>query len=206
VCPTGVDIRDGAQLGCIQCGLCIDACDSVMAKINRPTGLIAYDTDQAIKARACGTIPPPRRLVRARTILYAAVIALVGGLMLYGLATRSMLDLGVIHERTPLFTQLRDGAIRNNFTLRIANKRPESRLVAVSVGGIAGATIEIIGTNPIAGSPNVVEVGPDQTLEFKLLVTVPRASLDGPKALIQIKAVDTLIGEVRAIEENFFGP
>ena len=28
VCPTGIDIRDGAQLGCIMCGLCIDACDT----------------------------------------------------------------------------------------------------------------------------------------------------------------------------------
>jgi cytochrome c oxidase accessory protein FixG len=206
VCPTGVDIRDGAQLGCIQCGLCIDACDTVMAKINRPTGLIAYDTDQAIQARACGTTPPPRRLVRARTILYAAVIALVGAVMIYGLATRSMLDLSVIHERTPLFTQLRDGAIRNNFTLRIANKRPEVRLVTVSVSGLAGATIELIGASPVPGRPGVVEVGPDQTLEFRLLVTVPRASLDGPKAMIQIKAQDTTINDIRIVQENFFGP
>jgi cytochrome c oxidase accessory protein FixG len=206
VCPTGVDIREGAQLGCIQCGLCIDACDMVMTKINRPTGLIAYDTDQAIKARACGTTPPPRRLVRARTILYAAVIALVGAVMVYGLATRSMLDLSVIHERKPLFTQLRDGAIRNNFTLRIANKRPEIRLVTVSVGGLAGATIELIGATPVPGRPGVVEVGPDQTLEFKLLVTVPRASLDGPKGVIQIKAEDTTINDIRVVQENFFGP
>src|SRR4051794_10972832 len=37
VCPTGVDIRDGANLGCIQCGLCIDACDAVMTKVGRTT-------------------------------------------------------------------------------------------------------------------------------------------------------------------------
>ncbi|MHC2424895.1 cytochrome c oxidase accessory protein FixG [Bradyrhizobium elkanii] len=43
VCPTGIDIRDGAQLGCIQCGLCIDACDAVMTKVSRKTGLIGYD-------------------------------------------------------------------------------------------------------------------------------------------------------------------
>ena len=54
VCPTGVDIRDGAQLGCIQCGLCIDACDNVMAKIGRPTRLIAYDTDINIERRVAG--------------------------------------------------------------------------------------------------------------------------------------------------------
>ena len=54
VCPTGVDIRDGANLGCIQCGLCIDACDAVMAKIDRPLRLIAYDTDLNIKRRQEG--------------------------------------------------------------------------------------------------------------------------------------------------------
>ena len=52
VCPTGVDIRNGPNLGCIQCGLCIDACDAVMAKIGRPARLIAYDTDVNIKRRS----------------------------------------------------------------------------------------------------------------------------------------------------------
>ena len=42
VCPTGVDIREGMQMGCIQCGLCIDACDNVMARIGRPTGCLLY--------------------------------------------------------------------------------------------------------------------------------------------------------------------
>ncbi len=36
VCPTGVDIRNGIQLGCIQCGLCIDACDNMMSP-DRPS-------------------------------------------------------------------------------------------------------------------------------------------------------------------------
>ena len=78
VCPTGVDIRKGSQLGCIQCGLCIDACDAVMTKIHRPTRLIAYDTDENRERRKRGE-RNVYRLVRARTILYAAVIALTGG-------------------------------------------------------------------------------------------------------------------------------
>src|SRR5690349_19943672 len=57
VCPTGVDIRSGARLGCILCGLCIDACDVVMAKICRPTRLIAYDTDVNIRRRQAGLAP-----------------------------------------------------------------------------------------------------------------------------------------------------
>ena len=77
VCPTGVDIREGPSLGCIQCGLCIDACDAVMDKIGRPTRLIAYNTDVNIKRHAQG-LPPVYKLVRARTVLYSAVIAVVG--------------------------------------------------------------------------------------------------------------------------------
>ena len=56
VCPMGIDIRDGPQLECITCGLCIDACDEVMDKVGRPRGLIAYDTRaQAAAARAGGS-------------------------------------------------------------------------------------------------------------------------------------------------------
>src|SRR5262245_19216624 len=52
--PTGSEIRNEPKLGCIPSGLCIDACDSVMAKIDRPTRLIAYDTDLNIKRRQEG--------------------------------------------------------------------------------------------------------------------------------------------------------
>ncbi len=90
-----------------------------------PTGLIGYDTDQAIKARECGTTPPPIRTIRARTLVYVGVIVAVAMTMLYSLATRSLMDVSAIHERTPLFTVLRDGSVRNNYTLRLANKRPK---------------------------------------------------------------------------------
>jgi cytochrome c oxidase accessory protein FixG len=52
VCPVGIDIRDGQQLECITCALCIDACDDIMAKIGKPRGLIDYLalTDEAERA------------------------------------------------------------------------------------------------------------------------------------------------------------
>ena len=96
VCPTGVDIRGGANLGCIQCGLCIDACDTVMAKLGRPPRLIAYDTDVNIKRRMEGK-PSIYRLIRARTMLYAVIIVAVGVVMLYALATRETEG----HQRHP---------------------------------------------------------------------------------------------------------
>ncbi|MAI48571.1 MAG: hypothetical protein CBC34_021515 [Hyphomicrobiaceae bacterium TMED74] len=42
--PMGIDIRDGQQLECITCALCIDACDGVMQKLGREKGLISYTT------------------------------------------------------------------------------------------------------------------------------------------------------------------
>src|SRR6266700_5672488 len=87
VCPTGVDIRDGSQLGCIQCGLCIDACDSVMRKIGRPPRLIGYDTEINLERRIQGK-PPIYRILRPRTVIYAAVIAITGAIMSYTLLTR----------------------------------------------------------------------------------------------------------------------
>ena len=128
VCPTGVDIRGGANLGCIQCGLCIDACDAIMTKLGRPTGLIAYDTDLNIKQRIEGK-QAFYKLVRMRTALYAAIIAVVGGIMIYTLATRDSEGISVIHDRNPMYVRLSDGALRNGYTIRIVNKQLEvSRL------------------------------------------------------------------------------
>src|SRR3972149_11040825 len=51
VCPTGIDIRNGIQLECVNCTACIDACDVVMDKINRPRGLIRYDSLRGIEKK-----------------------------------------------------------------------------------------------------------------------------------------------------------
>ncbi len=205
VCPTGVDIRDGAQLGCIQCGLCIDACDSVMDKVGRPAGLIGYDTDDHIRARAAGkTIS--YRLIRPRTVLYAAIIALIGGAMVYQLATRATASIHVLHERNPMFVTLRDGSIRNAYTIRLANKRPEARLFALTVEGPTGIQIEAIGVPATSDWRPMIEVGPDQTHEVRVLVTIPRGSITEKSTLIWIKAADLFAGENVLARENFFAP
>ena len=67
VCPTGIDIRDGQQIECIGCGLCIDACDRCMDKVGRPRGLIRWDTlaDQQAKRAGRGPLSPGGRCGRA---------------------------------------------------------------------------------------------------------------------------------------------
>jgi cytochrome c oxidase accessory protein FixG len=205
VCPTGVDIRLGSQLGCIQCGLCIDACDTVMTKVGRPTRLIAYDTDEAIKAREVGQTPTYKP-IRARTILYTAVIALVGGAMIYQLATRAFLGMSLIHDRTPLFVTLRDGSIRNAYTVRLINKRTESRQIALTIDGPTSVTMEVQGATATSDWRPIVTVDPDTTREVRVLVTIPRSALQSGTNMIRIKASDLFAGETVTIAENFFAP
>jgi cytochrome c oxidase accessory protein FixG len=204
VCPTGVDIREGIQLGCIQCGLCIDACDNIMKEIGRPTGLIAYDTDINGPRRQAGK-PPIYRLIRARTILYAAIIAAVAGVMLYALATRSPIDVSVLHDRNPLFVQLSDGGVRNNYTVRILNKA-ERRTFMLDVSGLPGAQLHSPGIEPSADGKIAVDVGQDQTREVRLSVQVSSGMVPSDPVKIDIRATDTATGLAAAAADHFVPP
>jgi cytochrome c oxidase accessory protein FixG len=203
VCPTGVDIRNGPNLGCIQCGLCIDACDSVMAKIGRPARLIAYDTDLNIERRQKG-MPQRFDIVRMRTVLYAAVIAIVGTVMLYALATRHAEAISVIHDRNPVFVRMSDGGIRNAYTVRIINKRLEVREFTLTVDGLPDADVEVIGAAPRADREIRLEVGPDQTREFRVLVT--KHGSVPPSTPVVFKLLDAATGETAQAADHFRGP
>jgi cytochrome c oxidase accessory protein FixG len=204
VCPTGIDIRNGPDLGCIQCGLCIDACDAVMNKINRQPRLIAYDTEMNVQRRQDGK-EPVFRIIRTRTALYAGIIALVGGVMLYTLATRHDLALNVIHDRNPLYIRLADGALRNGYTIRILNKRLQSREFIIAVEGLSGTIVDVVGVPLRADGRLVVDVGPDQTREIRALVTDYGAA---PPASTRITffAIDAETGERAQAPDHFHAP
>jgi len=202
VCPTGVDIRQGPNLGCIQCGLCIDACDAVMAKIGRPARLIAYDTDLNIHRREQG-LAPEYRFARMRTLLYVAIIAAVGGVMTFALVTRTAQSISVLHDRNPVFVRLSDGAIRNAYTVRIANKRSERREFTLSITGLAGSLLDVVQTRE--DGRFVVEVGPDQTREVRVLVT-DYAELPPPSTPINFHLYDVKSGERAAAGDYFRAP
>lgn len=201
VCPTGVDIREGIQLGCIQCGLCIDACDNVMREIGRPAGLIGYDTDINMQRRREGKTPI-YRIIRARTLVYAAAIAIVGSIMLHALATRATMDVSVLHERNPLFVQLSDGGVRNDYTVRILNKGTQ-RSFALEVSGLPGANVRIAGIEASPDGKPVVEVGQDQTREVRLSVQVGPAELPKTSRDIDIAITETASGGRASARDHF---
>jgi cytochrome c oxidase accessory protein FixG len=143
VCPTGIDIRNGAQLECIQCALCIDACNEIMDKIGRPRSLVAYDTVRHLESAGADTAPI--NFARPRVVLYAAAMAVVGAIMLTALMLRSDLEVSVLHDRNPIYVKLSDGGVRNGYTLKILNKTYQPRAFSIGVSGLEGATLSIIG-------------------------------------------------------------
>jgi len=206
VCPVGIDIRDGAQFECIQCGLCIDACDNVMQKITRPRGLIGYDTDDNIKRRIDGKLPIIR-LVRPRTAIYAALIALVGAIMMYSLATRDFAGVNVLHDRNPIFVKLSDGGVRNGFTVRLLNKRPLYRQFLLNVEGLpAEATVQAIGVDEAVSGRPVIDVGPDRTREIRVLIIMPTGHGLPKSTPITFRITDINAGEMAKAEDFFKAP
>jgi len=168
VCPMGIDIRDGVQLECIQCALCIDACNEIMDKVDRPRGLIAYDTVAKQEAKAAGVAHEPIKLVRPRTVLYAATILLAAAVMGFGLFNRTTLEVNVLHDRGVLFVPLSDGGVRNGYTVKVLNKQHEPVDVLLSVDGLAGAEVRVVGHDGDA-----ISVPADNLRELRVLVTVP---------------------------------
>jgi cytochrome c oxidase accessory protein FixG len=181
VCPTGIDIREGPQIGCITCALCIDACDNVMAQIGKPRGLIDYCTlDDAEVEKAGGTSHPVlKTLFRSRTIIYFGIWASIGLAMLFTLGQRTRLDLAVQPDRNPVYVRLSDGSIRNNYTLKIRNMETRPRIVDVYVEGLPGAVIWTpAGKREFATQHIHFAVAPDAVHKVKLFVAAPA---EGPE-------------------------
>jgi cytochrome c oxidase accessory protein FixG len=208
VCPMGIDIRDGQQLECITCALCIDACDAVMTKLDRPRRLISYATlrDYAASTRARPVRTSLRSLVRPRTAIYAAIWTLAGIAMLWALLTRDRLELSVLHDRNPVAVRLADGSIRNGYTVKVLNMRREPREFVLAVDGIAGARLTAAGSDAPPASTLALRVPADQPRAFRVYVTAAADALTGAEAPLRFRIGDRASPEAAAYESMFARP
>ncbi|MBX7489554.1 cytochrome c oxidase accessory protein CcoG [Qipengyuania sp. GH25] len=179
VCPTGIDIREGPQIGCITCALCIDACDKVMKDIGRPRGLIDYATLEDCEREAAGGEPksPLRTLMRPRTIAYFMIWAGIGGALLFALGNRSHTELTVAPDRNPPFMLLSDGSVRNSYTLKLRNMESRPRDMEIAVEGLPGGVMwtDTIGRGE-ASPVQRVTVPADLVRQVRAYVAVPEGA------------------------------
>ena len=177
-----------------------------MAKIGRPRGLINYASfanEQRIAAGEKSRIRP----VRPRTLIYAAVFTLVGAIMIYGLLTRSDMDVSVLRDRNPLFTMLSDGAIRNGYNFKILNKAHEPRTFELTVKGITGLELVVVGAEEnLSGGPPFITVRPDKMKSLRILVTTPSGTMKDDSEDIKFAIKEINSGERAFYDSVFRGP
>ena len=211
VCPAGIDIRDGQQLECITCALCIDACDSVMEKVGSPKGLISYSTLRTYDAHKAGGLAVIgwRSFLRPRTFIYTAIWMAVGLAMFFSLLQRERLDVSVLNDRNPLFVRLSDGSIRNGFTIKILNMEQRPRNFVVSVEGLPGNTMTMTGGNVEPLREFNVDVEADKLRAIKVYVAVSPLLLRSELTPIEFKVVERgteSTPEMRSISAFFHAP
>ncbi len=193
VCPTGIDIRNGLQMECIACGLCIDACDNMMTKIGLPKGLIRYDT----MAHLLDPKPEKKfKILKPRSFYYAAILVLVCGLMLRSLIYKPTIEISAIPDRNPIFVRLSDGSIRNGYTIKISNKTHQKKNFSLKINQPEIAILK--------GSESF-EVEPNTVGTFKIFVTLPAEFLEQSeegRGLIEFTLNDNE-GEAKEINAPF---
>jgi cytochrome c oxidase accessory protein FixG len=182
VCPAGIDIRNGLQYQCISCGLCVDACNTVMRKVERPEGLIRYDTQRRLDSAT----PIPFQLFRTRTLIYAAVLTIAASVMLYALLTRATTELEVQQDRNPQYVQLSDGSIRNRYSLSILNKTRSDQRYTLSFTGLPNVQwqAEISGSDVTQAIPVLA----DKVGHVRVMLAAPKPEKKRTEIVFSIKS------------------
>lgn len=165
VCPTGIDIRHGLQLECIGCAACIDACDEVMTKVQRPKGLIRYDS-------LTGLGGGKTRWIRTRTIVYGVLLLVGAAVATFAFSTVKPASF-LVYRMTGAAYFVDKADVRNQFLVRLVNKRSEPATFIVHANGLPAGVTQSGFTGPVTVPPQVEQVNP-------LVIVVSRRDYTGP--------------------------
>ncbi|MEM7146015.1 MAG: cytochrome c oxidase accessory protein CcoG [Verrucomicrobiota bacterium] len=165
VCPTGIDIRNGLQLECVGCAACIDACDEVMTKLERPKGLIRYDSMRGLDGKST-------RWIRPRILLYTALAFLGAGAFAFSLSTVHDVSISVLRMRgMPYYVT--DDAVRNQFQIRLTTKRNVDTTFALHLEDAPKTSFSV-------GLDEPITVQPQQETLHPFTITIPKEDYIGP--------------------------
>ena len=190
-CPTGIDIRNGTQLECVNCTACIDACDEVMTKINKPKGLIRYDSYEGIKTGK-------KFEFNARVVGYSIVLTLLVGVFGFLLASRTDVETTVLRVPGMLYQNQPDNRISNVYNIQFVNKTFDPINLQVVLEDQTKGTIKKVGERAL-------QVPPNEKTEGVFFVELPKEALTGAntKITLGIYQDEQLIDKIKT---NFLGP
>lgn len=191
VCPTGIDIRNGTQLECVNCTACIDACDHIMESVGMEKGLIRYASEDNIKDKAPFSF-------NLRMKGYTAVL----GVLLIVLATmlflRNDVEATILRLPGQNYETKENGIISNVFTYKVINKTNRD------LEHIHFKLVSHKGTIVLIGKENF-DIEKQQYGEGTLFIEIPRTALKDSKEMLKIGVFENDI-LIETTTTSFSGP
>lgn len=191
VCPTGIDIRNGTQLECVNCTACIDECDHIMEKVGLPKGLIRYASEENIVKKA------PFKFT-ARMKGYSAVLFILVGILIGMLFLRNDVEATILRLPGQLYQHKENGIISNIYTFKVVNKTTEQ------IDNVSYKLLSHKGTIEMVTHQNF-EVPKQGLAEGTLFIELHQSEMKNEKEKLKIGVFsgDKLI---ETTTTNFLGP
>ena len=192
VCPTGIDIRNGTQLECVNCTACIDECDDIMEKVDLPKGLIRFASEDEIEKKEKFKFTP-------RLKGYSAVLLILIGVLIGMLLIRNDVEANILRLRGQLYEQKADNIISNVFTYKLINKTTEA------IPDVEFKIRKVKGTIKLVATTNDFIIPKQGIAEGTLFLDIHKSDLKSGKnrITIDVYSKDKII-ETTTV--NFLGP
>lgn len=193
VCPTGIDIRNGTQLECINCTACIDECNDVMTHIQKPKGLIRYASQEQIAEGHA-------KRITFRSGAYVAILTLLMTLLTYFVITRKEVDFTVLRTPGMTYQQQDETHVSNMYNFEVINKTFNNLLVEVKIISPAGAELKMVDRNI-----SQVALHEDDIIKGSFFIIRSQADIkkNNTEAVIQLLCNGKII---KNLKTNFVGP
>ena len=189
VCPTGIDIRNGIQLECVNCTACIDACNLVMDKVKRSRGLIRYDSLNGIENSA-------KFKFTSRMIGYSILLTALVSVLVILLASRTDFNINILRTPGMLFQKQPGGMISNLYDFNIVNKTFTESEIYLKLADLKGE-IKLVG--------NDLNLESQQKVETKFLLLIPESELKSMNTAVTI-GVYSKNKLIKNVKTSFLGP
>lgn len=189
VCPTNIDIRNGTQLECINCTACMDACDAIMDKVDKPRGLIRYDSEKGISTGI-------RSIFNARSIAYSVILTIL--LLVVGVlfAMRTDFETTILRQRGTLYQEYGTESYSNIYQIEVVNKTRKVQNVRLEIIEPKGKVV-MMSENLVAGKGEVSKA------TFLAVIDKSELRSSNTRLVFGIYSGDRLI---QNYEVSFIGP
>lgn len=190
VCPTGIDIRNGTQLECINCTACIDACNFVMHRVNKPEGLIRYASEHSIADKT-------KLKFNIRILFYSVILVGLMGLIAFLFSIRTDIESTILRQKGTMYQEYDSLRYSNIYSLQVINKTRGSLPVELKLDEPENGEIKMV------GDPLLLEKG--QVGEAQFLVLIRKSDLKSSNTRVEFRVMSNG-KKMDEIESTFVGP